>query len=293
MNGAVTKCNLTTPGGITLTTQRWATEYRTEFRINTTTNKGSYFGGLYEHGEVARMAIYRSGSDNGNRAQNINITECTVDLTAYKYVRAQADGSTFAFGEVFEIDLRNASWNLTQDLSSLYALQSNDTTLTNLPRLTIYPGDLYTLRAFFETTMFQSEYVYGNYDGKNPGLSAALAGGIDLQGAFDSMARSMTDYLRSGPNMQLATGFRIETEIFVLIRWRWLIGPGLLELAALIFAVCTIAGNARKRKVPLWKSSALVLLTCQHDADAGQINGEFKDVKELKKMAKASKAQLA
>ncbi|KAJ4268979.1 hypothetical protein NW762_003050 [Fusarium torreyae] len=132
--------------------------------------------------------------------------------------------------------------------------------------------------------MFQSEYVYGNYDGKNPGLSAALAGGVDLQGAFDSMA--------TRPNMQLATGFRVETEIFVLIRWWWLIGPGLLELAALIFAVCTIVGNTRKRKVPLWKSSALVLLACRHDADAGQIQGEFKDVKDLKKVAKVSKAQL-
>lgn len=102
----------------------------------------------------------------------------------------------------------------------------------------------------------------------------------------------MTDYLRSGTNEKLAQGVRRQSQIFVSIRWCWLIGPGVLELAALVFAVCTIVGTARKHEVPLWKSSALVLLNCRHDMSSGIIQGEFWDVKELEKTAKVSKARL-
>ncbi|KAF4946685.1 hypothetical protein FSARC_14131 [Fusarium sarcochroum] len=274
-------------------------KFRTEFGINTTTSRETYDGGpdpwcpiIWDPAEVARIAIYRSGSTPEYEAWDINITECTVKFTAYIYMEAQANGSTFAFGNISEIDLGDAEWNPIDIGGTRWALENNRSTLASFPRLTLYLRDLFALQAFFESTTFQSEFFVGNYDNKNPGLSAALAGGVDLQRAFDNMARSMTDYLRSGPNMQLAKGFRIQSEIFVFVRWWWLIGPGLLELAALIFAMCTIVSNARKRKVPLWKSSALVLLTCKHDVDAGQIHGEFRDIKDLETMAKASKAQL-
>ncbi|KAM0080421.1 hypothetical protein ACKRZS_007423 [Fusarium odoratissimum] len=187
------------------------------------------------------------------------------------------------------MDIQRANWSWEDPMTKSH-LVSNKT--SNLPAFKISIIDVEALQAFFESTTFQSEFVSGNAKNNNPGLSAALNGDTNLTRAFDNMALGMTDYLRSGPNEKLAQGVRRESQIFVFIRWYWLIGPAALELAALIFAVCTIVGTATKHEVPLWKSSALVLLSCRHDMDSGIIHGEFEDVKELEKMAKMSKARL-
>lgn len=53
-----------------------------------------------------------------------------------------------------------------------------------------------------------------------------------------------------------------------------------------------LGSNGRKHKVPLWKSSALVLLACQHDKDEGLIRGTTESVVEIEKKAKDSKVRL-
>ncbi|RBQ80910.1 hypothetical protein FVER14953_10598 [Fusarium verticillioides] len=283
-------CNFTTPGNITLTTQHVRTDHQTTFRINATrTHLDNPRNITTSLDDIVRIAVWRSGYDKDYKATDINITECTVGFTAYEYARAEANGSTFSFEKISEIDIRRANWSWYGPLERAYLL-SNKT--SKLPPFRISIIDIRALEAFFESTTFQSEFVSGSAKNNNPGLSAALNGDTNLTRAFDNMARSMTDYLRSGPNEKLAKGVRRESQIFVFIRWYWLIGPAVLELAALIFAVFTIVGTARKHEVPLWKSSALALLSCRHDIDSGVIHGEFQDVKELENMAKASKARL-
>ncbi|TXB96653.1 hypothetical protein FocTR4_00011187 [Fusarium oxysporum f. sp. cubense] len=191
--------------------------------------------GLYD---ISSIPVFNCGGaclwrDSFN-ATDINITECTVGFTAYEYLRAEANGSTFSFGKVTEMDIKRANWSWEDPMTKLH-LVSNKT--SNLPAFKISIIDLEALQAFFESTTFQSEFVSGNAKNNNPGLSAALNGDTDLTRAFDNMARGMTDYLRSGPNEKLAQGVRRESQIFVFIRWYWLIGPAALELAALIFAV--------------------------------------------------------
>jgi len=83
--------------------------------------------------------------------------------------------------------------------------------------------DELALTEFFLSGTFQLEYLEGNEGNFKHGLSAVLGGQTNLSRAFDNMATSMTDYLRSGPNMKLAKGSRLDTEIFVFVRWYWLI----------------------------------------------------------------------
>ncbi|KAI1033882.1 hypothetical protein LB503_011064 [Fusarium chuoi] len=282
-------CNFTTPGNITLTTQHVLTDSQTTFRINATSTRVDPPKDMRTTlDDIVKIAVWRSGYDASFNATNINITECKVGFTAYEYPRAQANGSTFSFVKVTELDFRSANWSW-EDHTQTH-LVSNKT--SNLPPFKISVIDIMALQRFFESTTFQSEFVSGSAKNNNPGLSAALDGNTNLTRAFGNMARGMTDYLRSGLNQKLAKGVRRESQIFVFIRWYWLIGPAVLELAALIFAVFTVVGTARKHEVPLWKSSALVLLSCRHDIDSGVIYGEFQDVKELEKMAKASRARL-
>ncbi|CVL11796.1 hypothetical protein FPRO06_13092 [Fusarium proliferatum] len=283
-------CNFTTPGNITITTQHVRTDSQTTFRINATRTHLAHPDNITTTlDDIVRIAVWRSGYDTSFNATDINITECAVGFTAYEYPRAEANGSTFSFGKVAEMDIKHANWSWENPMARTH-LTSNKT--SNLPPFKISIVDIEALQAFFESTTFQSEFVSGSAKNNNPGLSAALDGDTNLTRAFDNMARGMTDYLRSGPNEKLAKGVRRESQIFVFIRWYWLIGPAVLELSALVFAVFTIVGTARKHEVPLWKSSALVLLSCRHDVDSGVIHGEFGDIKEMEKMAKVSKARL-
>ncbi|RGP71229.1 hypothetical protein FLONG3_7179 [Fusarium longipes] len=280
-------CNMTTPGGIKLDTQ-YATDFLTTFRINATaTTALENFNKPLA--DIARIAVYRSTW--GDPFGDVNITECAVAFTAFEYSKAEANGSTFSFGKVDEIDIRNLGWSWEGPRTD-FSLVSNKSTTPNLPQFKISSVEIEALQEFFQSVTFKSEFLDGRYFNTNSGLSAALAGGVDLPRAFDNMAAAMTEYIRSGPNMKLAQGVRRESELFVLVRWYWLIGPVLLELAALTFAIFSIVGTARKHEVPLWKSSALVLLNCRHNMTAGTIHGEFQDVKELERIARISKARL-
>ncbi|KAG8670608.1 hypothetical protein FPOAC1_010036 [Fusarium poae] len=218
----------------------------TTFRINATRTESDGIIGpdgiARSFGGIARIAVYKSGyGDTDFNATGINITECTIGFTAYEYKGARANGSTFSFGDVNEIDIQGVDWALKSNGPAHTTFMSNKSTILNLPSFNISNNDFQALQEFFETTTFQSEFVSGNYRNKRPGLSAALGGGIDVESAFDNMARMAT---------------------------------------------------ARKHEVPLWKSSALVLLSIQYDKNAGTIHGEFQGVKELEKMAKSSKARL-
>ncbi|KAL6916886.1 hypothetical protein FSST1_008381 [Fusarium sambucinum] len=261
-------CNMTTPGGITLSIQQDFPSFLTTFRSNTTILT------LQQRASTNLMgfAVYRTGRDEDYFPLDTDITECTLSYASYEYIDARANGSVFSFGNTHVVDLEWAARSQSPQKPRL---------VSSLAKAGI--PDLY-----FDGL----EFVEGDYDSLKHGLSAILGDKVNLSRAFDNMASSMTDYVRSGQNMQLATGVRIDTEIFVAVRWYWLVGPGLVELASLLFAVATIFSNARRQKVPLWKSSALVLLACQHDPDEGLIRGTSESVTELEKRARGSKVRL-
>ncbi|KAI8661280.1 hypothetical protein NCS55_00997900 [Fusarium keratoplasticum] len=259
-------CNLTTPAGIGLSTWFVPTEGHTTFQINTTTgNYGDEANLGYSDMEVAKMAVYRATAEvpqHSFNSSDVNITDCSLRLAAYEYSNAQANGSSFSFESIRQVDLIDGDHVL----------------------------DMKALGLFFLSATFKSQWIEGYGNNPNPGLSTVLGGDVDLSQAFQEMAMSMTDYIRNGPNGIPATGDRIESRIFVSIRWHWLAGPVAIELAGLILTVLTIVGN--RRNVPLWKSSALALLACQHDEEDSLIRAKVRDMQEIIKVAESSKVRL-
>ncbi|KAJ4002681.1 hypothetical protein NW752_002497 [Fusarium irregulare] len=217
--------------------------------------------------------------------------ECNISYVAYEYTNATVSGNSFSFGKTRMVDLK---WDVDYDKDHPLDLRPLISTSTkdDIPTLYSNPMDEAALADFIGSETFRLEYIKGDRGYVPHGLSAMLGGEVNISQRFDNMASSMTEYLRSGPNTQLAKGNQIEPQNYVVVNWYWLIGPAILELAALIFAICTIVSNARKHKVPLWKSSALVLLTCQHDEDEGLIRGTTETVAELEQRAKSSRAKL-
>ena len=94
---------MTTPGGLGLSYQYVYTASGTNNYMNATSLLDSLgTPDLPEtFPELARFGIYRS---SGMESLGINITECSLSLTAYQYNTAKANGSDFSFGEVREVD---------------------------------------------------------------------------------------------------------------------------------------------------------------------------------------------
>ncbi|KAF5232952.1 hypothetical protein FAUST_8440 [Fusarium austroamericanum] len=281
-------CNMTTPGGIMLSTQQQFPFFLTTFRSNTTvpTRDESSIGSRST--SLMKFAIYRTERDEDYMPLDADITECTLSLAAYEYTGAKANDSVYSFDNIQMVELE---WSRPASEQAIRRLVSS-LAKAGIPDLYFDWIDEMALQDFLQSPTFLLEFVEGESGSLKHGLSVVLGAEANLSNAFDNMATSMTDYVRSGPNMQLATGVRIDTEIFVAVRWYWLIGPGLIELASLLFAVATIVSNTRKQKVPFWKSSALVLLACQHDMDEGLIRGTSESVTELEKTARSSNVRL-
>ncbi|KAF4822629.1 hypothetical protein CGCSCA5_v002585 [Colletotrichum siamense] len=242
--------------------------------------------------EFVRFALYRATPDYNFKPLNENITECSLSFAAYNYTDAQSNGTTFAFQNSQKVDLGGKELWGSNGNSYSDQLFTNESTAHNLPRFIISWADFIALQNFFDSGFIATEWVDGNYENKELGVSAALAGDIDIEKRFEQMAVSMTDYLRSGPNMQLALGEKIDNVPFVSIRWWFFAGPAAIEAFALLFAVLTIFSNRKNSRVPLWKSSALAVLACEHEKKSELLRTTAKDIKEMEKTAETSFVKL-
>ncbi|KAH6873906.1 hypothetical protein B0T10DRAFT_588399 [Thelonectria olida] len=273
-NSALVSCNMTTPGGLGISTRNMLTEYATNYWMNASSTLEETQVKLPSNfSKIAKFALYRATSDHNFNSFDVNITDCSLSLAAYEYSEAHAnvkiDGNIFT-GRFY----------------------TNGSKADGIPAFEISWADLKALQTFLESETIVTEWVDGFWDNANLGLSAALTGDVDIEERFQKMAASMTDYLRSGQNGQFARGSRMESEPYVSIRWHYLIGPAVIEGAALLFALFTIILNRRSRNVPLWKSSALAVLACQHDQQSDSLQTEIKDIKEIEKIAEKAQVQL-
>ncbi|ETS85801.1 hypothetical protein PFICI_03826 [Pestalotiopsis fici W106-1] len=279
-DGSVTICNMTTPKGIGLSLTSQDTNYATILQLNDTLPPMDMIP------DIVNIAVYRSSiKPNGNITQgwNENITECTLSMAAYNYSGAYAQGNTFSFASIDEVKIASDLWNW--QFNEWHDVADNDLEIgqiwTNgseagVPRLVLGYGDFTSLRAYFQSDMILTEWRDGGgWPNTNYGISPALIGDVNLPGLFEKMAESMTDYLRSGPNHQLANGTSIESVVFVSIRWPWMIGPACVELAAAVFALLTIFRSKKYQQVPLWKSSITAVLDYHHDKELALLrNGQ-------------------
>ena len=292
-------CNMTTPSGLGLSYQYVFTDSGTSYNMNASSLLGSSatFSLPETFPEIARFGIYRS---SGLGSLGINIAECSLFLTAYQYITAKANGSDFSFGEVREVDFglggRNP-WRNIRDLTSQFGqIVTNETTVngTGSFQLGLDYANLLALGNFFESSNFVTEWVSGNYENTDLGFAAALGGDADIPARFEQMAAAMTDYLRNGPNMLMATGDRVEIVPFVAIRWGYFVVPIVTEALAILFAVSTVLSNRKSKGIPLWKSSSLAVLACQVDKPTGLLRGDAKgkDLDELLEAATKTEVRL-
>ncbi|UKZ64517.1 uncharacterized protein TrAtP1_005733 [Trichoderma atroviride] len=205
------QCNMTTPGGIMLGAHIVPKDAATAYCMNAISliDKGTLLSDTFP--EITRFAIYRSTPDSNFQMQSINVTECSLSITAYEYTDAKANGSDFYFASRREVDfgVKNPWFFMDQNATARFRrLATNETTSGNIhvPALEIDYPNIQTLEIFLTSTSIISEYVEGNYGNTNLGVAAALTGDVDLNARFDGMATAMTNYIRYGPNTQIAYG---------------------------------------------------------------------------------------
>ncbi|KAL6903944.1 hypothetical protein GGI43DRAFT_307487 [Trichoderma evansii] len=294
------QCNMTTPGGVPITSRSMYTEYATAYSMNTTSlaNIPSNKDVLPDTWpEIARFAIYRSTPDYNFRMRDINITDCSLSIAAYEYTGAKANGSDFSFASRQEVDfgVKNP-WTIQgrTDTRAFQIISTNESTKGNIqiPALEIDWPNIQTLETYLMSATIVSEFVEGDFVNTNLGVAAALYGDVDIGDRFDGMATTMTDYLRYGPNTKSARGEVVQSEPFVFIRWWYFLLPVITEGIAIIFAILSIFSNRQSRRIPLWKSSTLAVLACNTIEQAGLLQTPGKGIKEIKAEAKRFKVQL-
>ncbi|KAL3484529.1 hypothetical protein BJX62DRAFT_230208 [Aspergillus germanicus] len=252
-------CNMTTPGGLGFGTRHGYTDSATAFNMSASSLLDPTIG-LEEDTfpEIARFAIYRD----------------------------------FSFTDKRELDfgVKNA-WVLGSSTAGpLYAtIHINETLIngTHVPALETTFADLLAL-GNFKSTALTSGWVQGNFDNQYLGIAAGLMGNVDLYARVDDMATAMTEYLRYGPNTLLARGETIHSKPYVSIRWGYFSVPIVTEALSILFAILSVFSNRRSRRIPLWKSSSIAVLACQHEERRGLLQGTGRDVNEIQ--ADAEKA---
>jgi hypothetical protein len=294
------KCKMTTPGGIDLATRSYYTDLATAYSMNTSSllmdRSTPELPDTFP--EITRFAIYRSTPDYNFRMHDINITDCSLSITAYEYTGAKSDGSGFSFTSRRKVDFGvNDPWTLDYEAGrdmlfvSMYTNESKFGDI-HIPPLGMNYASLAALENLFKSTTIVSEWVEGNVANTNLGVAAALSGDVDLGDRFDKMATAMTNYLRYGPNTQSAHGETIQSEPFVSIRWGYFVIPIVTEWFAILFAILSIFSNRQSRRVPLWKSSTLAVLACQHEKRLALLQTTGKDIETIRNEAEHAEVRL-
>ncbi|ORY69038.1 uncharacterized protein BCR38DRAFT_472446 [Pseudomassariella vexata] len=285
--------NVTTPGGIRMSPAYVPTSWQTMVIVNAT--------GIIKHSskwdytpEFVRIAVLRSPlaygaiSDTPEYINTLQIFECDIGLTAYRYSHVSANGSQF--NQTVDPIALNAGYVAVPD-NTAGTLVFNAT--AERPELKAKAVDIGALAQFFTS----SQFIGTIYDGESPpdppsGIGGALRS-VGIAERFTSMAHSMTNQLRAGYNVT-AHGQTVSSVVFVRVDWVWLSLPLLVQVAAVLLLVLTMI-EVNTRRAQLWKSSTVAVL--YHDVAIWQdgervLRTDVRSLKELKALAKGTKAKI-
>ncbi|KAL3428727.1 hypothetical protein BDV09DRAFT_190707 [Aspergillus tetrazonus] len=287
-------CNMTTPGGVGLSTRYTNTDSVTTYAMNTVSllvdpilSISQMPNNTDDPSEITRFGIYR-GFREGFNLTNLEISDCSLFVTAFEYTGARTNGSDFSFNKTHEV---KRAWQREEDQFAprIYSNESLDA-----PELSIAGPSLTALNNLFTSSIFVNSWVEGNFQGNNDlGFQAALTLDVNIDERFANMATSMTHNVRYGPNMQPAHGNIIQSVAWVSIRWGYFVVPVVTEVVAIVFAVLSIFSTRKSRNVPLWKSSTLAVLAIQHNEQLGLLHGTDMDLDEIESAAKEAEVRLA
>ncbi|KAF8854095.1 hypothetical protein BDZ45DRAFT_50013 [Acephala macrosclerotiorum] len=112
------------------------------------------------------------------------------------------------------------------------------------------------------TTYFDSDIVqtfYWDYYEYTDGIGKAMT----------DLATAMTVAFRSFNGVNQIPGTALGMEVHLHVRWSWIVVPVLVVFSTMLF-LALVTFNARRHKVPLWKSNTLAVMFCgvglDHDA---------------------------
>ena len=300
-----TYCNMTTPGGVGITTRFQTYQSATSYYMNATEARRSIDDDeneIHMTSEFMRFAVYRATvhstvSMRPGNIRNINVTDCSLSLAAYEHKNARSNGTEFTFDEVNELEIGEGHpypWFRKRETSIFGQLVANVSSSGKIIELRSHLSEFDMLGKFFMSPTFVSQFFDGEVADKNTdfGLAPLLSGNVDLDERFAGMARGMTSYVRSGPNSEVARGKRLDTELFVVIRWYYFLGPVIIEFLSLLLGIITIYFNRGSTNVPLWKSSTLAVLACQYEKELTLLQSTSKDIKEISESAKKAEVSL-
>ncbi|CAI7645755.1 unnamed protein product [Penicillium pancosmium] len=119
-------------------------------------------------------------------------------------------------------------------------------------------------KADFAYCASDTQYFVYHSDGSSPSTNTlsdffiSRCDNIGFENIMSNVAASFTK-LQLERTKGTFSGTAHSSEVFVKVRWEWMILPGCLVLAGSCFFIATMVVN-RKAKMPLWKSSALATL---------------------------------
>ncbi|KAI1310670.1 hypothetical protein F5Y03DRAFT_403049 [Xylaria venustula] len=279
--GSKITCNMTTPGGVTLSTNHVRGVSTTLLDLNTTWSLDflNTTPGAVVSSDLVKIGVFRATGRQDlayNDAEIIgeNVTECTLSLIMHQFEGIWANGTSNTFGLITPFSLGPGYWTNTQNFSG--APQGNalnsaffyNTTAKgqHLPvTVTICQQDLINMLEFFDSSSFRSHMVSGVTSTEN-GAGVALLN-ADISTIMRFMADGMSQYVRAGTNNRKpASGFQISKVIFVNILWQWMTLPLVVYFLAIIFILSVMWKNHLGR-IPLWRSSALALILHDYDKE--------------------------
>ncbi|KAF2473899.1 uncharacterized protein BDR25DRAFT_386823 [Lindgomyces ingoldianus] len=276
---------MTTPGNISIYAHFSQTSEATKVNVVAVSLVPNAAGGQPFAPEFVRIAVVRSSESYMGEPQvfrdTLEVVECTVSLTAYTYSDMSASGN--------QLNIKSNPTPL-QPAPSFRMLVFNQ---TGLPILQSTSADIIALVQLFTSPRFSGEIREGETSTTPPqGIGLSLRNG-DISKAFENMAHSMTEQLRSS-NDVAAYGLTVTSIVFVRVRWAWLAFPfGILAASALLLFATVI--NNCNHKCHLWKSSMVAILyhqvVIQEDAK-GVLHTDMQSLEQLKALANGTKARL-
>ncbi|KAF5492997.1 hypothetical protein CGCF413_v010227 [Colletotrichum fructicola] len=136
-----------------LSTQKVHTASGTSFYMNASVAED-------EFPEIARFGIYRATSDGGFNQYDMNITECSLSLAAYKYTGARSEGTSFGFTKTEMIELSGNRTGPPSERGNIFTgitlTKAND-----LPPFYMSTYELGALRQFFMSEAIVTKWVDG------------------------------------------------------------------------------------------------------------------------------------
>ncbi|KAK4185490.1 hypothetical protein QBC35DRAFT_302484 [Podospora australis] len=317
--------NVTTPGNITLDATYSPTSWQPITVVGSRRLLTKIPGKITKDGKpdfrvtpaLARVAVLRA---KYNRIQaslhytDIEVTECEVNLAAYRYSDVVVGSNKLTIGSEAQIGLDQGQAELIQDDGDTrdkhyIVFRHPSVPIPLRSRL----NDVKAIEEFFRSDRFVGAIYSGESPPRPPvGMGDAFRSG-DIADSFRRMAQSMTNQLRLNPRNDLVKGESIYQVVFIEVRWGWMVLPFIMQMVALMFvAWIVVKSNGMAGWLHLWKDSSVAVLAHHvlaavegEENSDGSGNGsesvvsenylqgpEVQSVEELEKWAKSTWAKL-